>query len=323
LDEIRKRGEKSIIFIVNKRLQLFLSIALGQRYSLGPLSVVNGDTKAVSKKSSTPTRKSIISDFEARDGFNIIIMSPVAAGVGLTITGANNVVHLERHWNPAKEAQATDRVYRIGQKKEVNVFVPILHHPVYESFDVNLHRLLSKKTLLKDAVVTPEQVVPNPGGFGDSVIDSFHIIRAEDLHRLSWQQFEALCAELFSKEYGASSCWLTQTGADYGADVVLITEGAGRLIQCKHTKGAKYDGYKVIQEIYSAKIKYSLELEKDIDMLIFVTNAKILSAKTKAIANEYDVKIYSYTEIASLLLSHSISFEIVLSRLGKKRIKVG
>jgi len=322
LDEIRKRGEKGIIFIVNKRLQIFLSIALGQRYSLGSLSVVNGDTKAVSKKSSTPTRKSIINDFEARDGFNIIIMSPVAAGVGLTIIGANNVVHLERHWNPAKEAQATDRVYRIGQKKEVNVFVPILHHPVYESFDVNLHRLLSKKTLLKDAVVTPEQVVPNPGGFGNSVIDSFHIITAEDLHRLSWQQFEALCAELFAKEYGVTSCWLTQTGSDFGADVVLASEGVAKIIQCKHTKGSRYDGYKAIQEIHSAKVKYSAELGKNIDMLIFVTNAKILSAKTKVIASQYGVKIFSYTDIALLLPRHSITFEMVLKRLGKNRLKV-
>ena len=92
----------------------------------------------------------MISDFESREGFNIIIMSPVAAGVGLTIVGANNVIHLERHWNPAKEAQATDRVYRIGQIRDVNVYIPVLHHPDHESFDVNLHRLLTQKTLLKD-----------------------------------------------------------------------------------------------------------------------------------------------------------------------------
>jgi len=155
------------------------------------------------------------------------------------------------------------------------------------------------------------------------VIDSFHIITAEDLHRLSWQQFEALCAELFAKEYAALNCWLTQIGSDYGADVVLMTEGAGKLIQCKHTKGSRYDGYKTIQEIHSAKVKYSVELDKNIDKLIFVTNAKSLSAKTKVIANQYDVQIFSYNEIASLLPSHSITFEMVLNSLGKKRIKVG
>lgn len=168
LNIIKSRQEKCIIFVVNKRLQTFLSIALGRKYGLGPLSIINGDAKAVSKKVSTPTRKSMIADFEAKEGFNIIVMSPVAAGVGLTVVGANNVVHFERHWNPAKEAQATDRVYRIGQTKDVNIYIPVLLHPEMESFDVNLHKLLSKKTQLKDSVVTPEQVIPMPEGIKGS-----------------------------------------------------------------------------------------------------------------------------------------------------------
>jgi hypothetical protein len=323
LDEIKQRKEKCIIFVINKRLQAFLSLALGKRYKLGQLSVINGDTKAVAKRQSVPTRKSIISDFEGSDGFNIIVMSPIAAGVGLTIVGANNVIHLERHWNPAREAQATDRVHRIGQEKDVKVYIPISHHPTYESFDVNLHQLLSNKTLLKDAVVTPEQVMPNPGGFGEGLTEPGHIITADDLHRLSWNQFEALCAELFLKKYEASSCWLTQNSSDYGADVVLVTGAKGQLIQCKHTKGAKYDGYKAIQEIHSARTKYSKELEKSIETLIFVTNAKILSAKTKTIADQYDVQIFSYNEITALLEKHAITFKMVLTRLSKSRLKVG
>ena len=87
-------------------------------------------------------------------------MSPLAAGVGLTVVGANNVIHLERHWNPAKEAQASDRVYRIGQKKDVNIYIPILDHPERLSFDRNLHELLKHKIDIKDAVVTPEEVKP-------------------------------------------------------------------------------------------------------------------------------------------------------------------
>ena len=85
-------------------------------------------------------------------------MSPVAAGVGLTVVGANHVIHLERHWNPAKEAQATDRVYRIGQKRDVFIHIPTALHPEFDSFDVHLDRLLSGKLLLKDAVVTTDVV---------------------------------------------------------------------------------------------------------------------------------------------------------------------
>jgi len=82
----------------------------------------------------------------------------MAAGVGLTVVGANHVIHLERHWNPAKEAQASDRVYRIGQQKPVFIHLPTLTHPQYDAFDVHLDRLLRGKLMLKDAVVTPEAV---------------------------------------------------------------------------------------------------------------------------------------------------------------------
>ena len=116
--------------------------------------------------------------------------------MGLNVVGANNVIHLERHWNPAKEAQATDRVYRIGQKCDVSVFIPLIHHPEYQSFDVNLHQLLSKKSLLKDAVVAPEQVVPSPEGIQVRDWSPTRRICFDDISKLSWQQFEALCAEL-------------------------------------------------------------------------------------------------------------------------------
>ena len=87
-------------------------------------------------------------------------MSPVAAGVGLTVTGANNVIHLERHWNPAKEAQATDRVYRIGQQKQVNVYLPMAVHPEIRSFDLQLHQLLNNKVDLSEAVVANPDIEP-------------------------------------------------------------------------------------------------------------------------------------------------------------------
>jgi SNF2 family DNA or RNA helicase len=156
IDRVQERGEKVILFLIDKRLQLMLKLALCQHYGL-TIHVINGDAPAISSKN-TLSRKGLIADFEKVDGFNIIIMSPVAAGVGLTVVGANHVIHLERHWNPAKEAQATDRAYRIGQEREVSVYIPIAVHPEKPSFDQNLNRLLSKKIDLKDAVVTTEAV---------------------------------------------------------------------------------------------------------------------------------------------------------------------
>ena len=80
---------------------------------------------------------------------------------------------------------------------------------------------------------------------------------------------------------------------DFGADVVLKTGTSGKLVQCKHTKHVKYDGYSAILEVHSAQPKYSLELNINIETLIFVTNAKILSEETKKIAEQYNVQIYS------------------------------
>ncbi len=157
LDEIRSKGEKVILFMMTKRLQRLLKLWLDQIYGLD-VAIINGDTKAVATREEDMTRKRLIAAFEQKDGFNLLIMSPVAAGVGLTVVGANHVVHLERHWNPAKEAQASDRVYRIGQQKDVFIHLPAVTHPQFDSFDVHLDRLLRGKLMLKDAVVTPEAV---------------------------------------------------------------------------------------------------------------------------------------------------------------------
>ena len=157
LSQIQARNEKAIIFILNKRLQQFINICLQLIFDI-QVDIINGDTKAVSKNLSTRTRVRIIDSFQKQDGFQVLVMSPVAAGVGLTVTAANNVIHLERHWNPAKEDQATDRVYRIGQQKDVNVYIPVVHHPEVRSFELNLHALLSNKIDLKEAIVTQEDV---------------------------------------------------------------------------------------------------------------------------------------------------------------------
>src|SRR5690606_12323689 len=100
LNRIKSSDEKVIIFAMSKDLQLLLSLWVGHVYGFQP-HIINGDTAAMSK-SSKPSRRQLIERFEETPGFNVIIMSPIAAGTGLTVVGANHVVHLERHWNPAK-----------------------------------------------------------------------------------------------------------------------------------------------------------------------------------------------------------------------------
>lgn len=160
LKEIQSRQEKVLIFAETKAVQAYVCALVATIFKV-PVEIINGETKAVATKRDSMTRKVIIDRFQSVEGFGVIVMSPVAAGVGLTVVGANNVIHLERHWNPAKEAQATDRVYRIGQKRDVNVYIPMALHPNVRSFDQQLNRLLANKVDLSDAVVANQSVEAN------------------------------------------------------------------------------------------------------------------------------------------------------------------
>ena len=113
---------------------------------------IYGDTTA-------DTRTTIVSKFQSPKnlGFDVLLLSPKAAGVGLTLTAATNVIHLSRWWNPAVEDQCTDRVYRIGQDKEVTVYIPRSIHPLYGhgSFDCLLHEILESKRALSREMLIP------------------------------------------------------------------------------------------------------------------------------------------------------------------------
>src|SRR6202007_2235975 len=91
------------------------------------------------------SRQKRIKAFQAKPGFGVIILSPVAVGFGVNIQEANHVIHFTRTWNPAKEDQATDRAYRIGQTRDVYVYYPVVTAPDFTTFDVKLDRLLAIK----------------------------------------------------------------------------------------------------------------------------------------------------------------------------------
>ena len=324
LDEIRSRKEKVIIFAINKRLQSFLKVACERVYGI-KVSIINGDTKAVAKRANTDTRKSLIADFEAAAGFGVIVMSPVAAGMGLTVVGANNVIHIQRHWNPAKEAQATDRVYRIGQLKPVNVYLPILQHPELSSFDVNLNKLLNQKSALKDAVVTPEEVNPNDLGgdvFGGRTKEvEPEYIQADDLKRLSWEQFEAFAVELYAAAINGDAM-LTKQGTDNGADGLVTSPKQNLLIQAKHTESAKVINEDAAAQVYKAKPVYENNTGKVFGRLIAITNARKYSSNVRENAKAYKVELVTYSDIKKLLKKHPVDMKKITQRLGKQRFAI-
>jgi len=152
LKGIEKKGEKVIVFAISKNIQIILQYTLKRFFNLSEVHIINGDNN----KSNTMATK--LDNFKNKSGFNIIILSPIAVGVGLTLVEANHVIHFERHYNPAKENQASDRVYRIGQEKDVYIYHLISKLPLeYKkvTFDEGLSLLIENKQALSSGTLIP------------------------------------------------------------------------------------------------------------------------------------------------------------------------
>ena len=161
LTSIHSAHEKAIIFTESKEIQRLLRRVVASRFGCQAV-IVNGETPSqTSKRSSKLSRQDYIDTFQATPGFGVIIMSPLAAGVGLNITEANHVIHYTRHWNPAKEQQATDRAYRIGQTRPVQVYYPLAVAPNHsiKTFDQVLDELLQRKRELAHITLYPSDQI--------------------------------------------------------------------------------------------------------------------------------------------------------------------
>jgi SNF2 family DNA or RNA helicase len=84
----------------------------------------------------TKQRQSVLSDFENTKGGAVLVMTLKTGGVGLNLTKASYVFHLEPWWNPSVENQATDRAHRLGQTKAVQVFKYIMHESLEEKIEL-------------------------------------------------------------------------------------------------------------------------------------------------------------------------------------------
>jgi len=148
LREIREMREKVIIFTQYRKMHQILLECIECGLDIKP-PVISGETPI-------NTRQKTVDDFNDSTGFNIMLLSPLAAGVGLTITGANHVIHYSRLWNPAKEDQATDRVYRIGQEKDVSVYYPVVEAVEFgRTIEEHIEELLSKKRHVASSFLVP------------------------------------------------------------------------------------------------------------------------------------------------------------------------
>ncbi len=162
LPKIRARQEKVILFCEFRHLQRTLQRAIGERFQVIP-DIINGQTTAAAEQANN--RQQRIRAFQEKPGFGVIILSPLAVGFGLNMQAANHVIHFTRSWNPAKEDQATDRAYRIGQTRDVFVYYPVVTAPDFETFDARLDELLEwKRELSRDMLNGAADLLPHEFG---------------------------------------------------------------------------------------------------------------------------------------------------------------
>jgi non-specific serine/threonine protein kinase len=101
----------------------------------------------------TRNRQEKVDEFQTRADLPLFLISLKAGGVGLNLTAADYVVHIDPWWNPAVERQATDRTHRIGQDKPVFVYKLITRGTVEEK----ILELQEKKRALADALISTEE----------------------------------------------------------------------------------------------------------------------------------------------------------------------
>ncbi|MEM6264292.1 MAG: DEAD/DEAH box helicase, partial [Bacteroidota bacterium] len=142
LDNIREQGEKVLIFTQYRSMGELLQQLISERYPEDPLLLHGGHQR---KK-----RDQLVETFQTKSYAWAFVLSIKAAGTGLNLTAANHVIHFDLWWNPAVEAQATDRAFRIGQTKTVMV-----HRLITKgTFEEKINEMIQGKKELADLTVS-------------------------------------------------------------------------------------------------------------------------------------------------------------------------
>jgi hypothetical protein len=141
LDRVLAGGESALCFTQYARFGAVLAPHLAARFGVPVRYLHGGTTRAA--------RDAMVADFQADVRPGLFVLSLKAGGTGINLTRATHVVHVDRWWNPATEAQATDRAYRIGQDRDVQVHTLVCLGTLEERID----RMIGDKGVLADRVV--------------------------------------------------------------------------------------------------------------------------------------------------------------------------
>jgi HJR/Mrr/RecB family endonuclease len=309
LGQIRAKGEKAIVFAEFRETQQMLAYYIKEGFGFAP-DIINGEVTAAAKH--IASRQKRIKAFQAKSGFGVIILSPVAVGFGVNVQEANHVVHYTRNWNPAKEDQATDRAYRIGQTREVWVYLPILSASDFTTFEVRLNELLeTKRKLASDMLNGSGTVLPRdwnlqdivPDGTSDPVFS--RKVTLDDVLRMEWDYFESLVAAIWQKK-GFRTVYRTPR-QDEGVDVVAFTGNSGDLIQCKSsgTDDAALDSQGV-KDVLSGEAEYRLR-HPGVSFSKWAATNQYFNETATDRARKNKVTLVNQKDIETLLRQHPVT----------------
>jgi len=162
-DELLAAGSRALIFTQYAELGRMLKARLQERFGQEVLFLHGGITRT--------RRAEMIQRFQTGEGPSLFLLSLKAGGTGLNLTAANHVIHFDRWWNPAVEDQATDRAFRIGQRRNVLVHKYVCSGTLEDRIDT----LIERKRELAGAVV----------GTGEAWLTELSTKALRDMIRLS------------------------------------------------------------------------------------------------------------------------------------------
>ncbi|QKM62678.1 SNF2-related protein [Polynucleobacter antarcticus] len=295
LEAISRKHEKVIIFTDIKEIQRSLVLFIRKRFDFSA-QIINGDID---------DRQDLIDAFQSREGFGVIILSPLAVGFGVNIVSANHVIHFTRTWNPAKEGQATDRAYRIGQTKDVHVYCPTITAQDFVTFDAKLDRLMTLKMDLAgdmlDGVgsdISGASLMPD-GGPGGIKVDSEKLVDINRVDTLDGATFEVFCQLLFGAYPNKAYITPKQRG-DGGIDIVVIgIDGKGLIGQCKHSTQSEL-GWDAVKEVAAGSPAYQARHPGVLFEKVAITNQRFNTTAIQQ-ANTLGVKLIDRASLIELL----------------------
>jgi superfamily II DNA or RNA helicase len=262
---------------------------------------------------SAKKRDEVIEKFQVDDR-QIMLMSVKAGGLGLTITRANHIFHLDLWWNPAVGEQAEGRAYRFGQER--TVFVTTLY--TIDTIEEKIYRILAEKKRLFDTVIDDlsdsslSKLLTEEELFSIFGIETEKPEKAEKvkpqtitfqkLVKISPYDFEDLVSDL-CRVIGYNVKETTRSkdgGVDIYAKRMSDTGEDSIIVQCKHRPTSAI-GVSTVRELYGV-----LASRQDIVRAVLITSGRF-SRDAKKFSEGKNLRLIAGSELLGLLIKYDVS----------------